>query len=770
MKNRKKNFIAACLLLLVSVSASLAQTGSVRGFVYEKESGEPVIFTNVVLEGTTYGIATDVNGYYNITKLPTGDYTLRVSYIGFDTVRVNIKVGNGQIVNQNAYLKKQDIRLGTVVISQEALKKTTEVDVAVETITPKQIKHIPTIGGEPDIAQYLQILPGVVFTGDQGGQLYIRGGTPIQNVVLLDGMVVYNPFHSIGLFSVFDTDILRNVDVYTGGFPADYGGRISSVMDITTRDGNKSNISGKVSAGTFNSKALIEGPIVKSKTENGGSSSFIFSAKNSYLKESSKLLYTYIDTGGLPYNFTDLYGKVSLNSSNGSKLNLFGFNFRDKVNYQFVSDLDWKASGFGSNFILIPGASPTLISGHVSYSDYGISLAEADAKPRTSEINGFNLGLNFTYYPGKDEIKYGVDVLGFKTDFNFTNSVGRKIEQQQNTTELAGFVRYKIAREKFLLEPSFRAHYYASLSTFSPEPRLGGKYMVSDKLRLKFAGGFYSQNLISATSDRDVVNLFYGFLSGPDNLQKTFDGKDVKHNLQKARHLIAGFEYDLGEHLDLNVEGYVKDFNQLTNLNRNKVFDDDGDNADKPDALKKDFIIERGKAYGVDFLVKYDFKRMYIWAVYSLGKVTRHDDVQSYSPHFDRRHNVNLVASYTFGKKLNYEANARWNLGSGFPFTQTGGFFPKQNFQDGINTDYVSSNEELGIYYGELNGGRLPYYHRLDVTVKRKFYIGERAEMEMILGVTNAYNRENIFYFDRVRYERVNQLPFMPSFGLNMSF
>lgn len=219
MKNRKKNFIAACLLLLVSVSASLAQTGSVRGFVYEKESGEPVIFTNVVLEGTTYGIATDVNGYYNITKLPTGDYTLRVSYIGFDTVRVNIKVGNGQIVNQNAYLKKQDIRLGTVVISQEALKKTTEVDVAVETITPKQIKHIPTIGGEPDIAQYLQILPGVVFTGDQGGQLYIRGGTPIQNVVLLDGMVVYNPFHSIGLFSVFDTDILRNVDVYTGAFP-----------------------------------------------------------------------------------------------------------------------------------------------------------------------------------------------------------------------------------------------------------------------------------------------------------------------------------------------------------------------------------------------------------------------------------------------------------------------------------------------------------------------------------------------------------------------
>src|SRR5204862_2356678 len=127
----------------------------------------------------------------------------------------------------------------------------------------KELKLVPSVGGDPDLAQYLQIIPGVIFTGDQGGQLYIRGGTPIQNLVLLDGMVIYNPFHSIGLFSVLDPDIIRGADVYTGGFNADYGGRISSIMDITTRDGNKKRLSGKVSATTFTSKLIFEGPMKK---------------------------------------------------------------------------------------------------------------------------------------------------------------------------------------------------------------------------------------------------------------------------------------------------------------------------------------------------------------------------------------------------------------------------------------------------------------------------------------------------------------------------
>ena len=210
------------------------------------------------------------------------------------------------------------------------------------TATPKDMARVVAIGGEPDFAQYLQTTPGVVTTGDQGGQMYIRGGSPIQNKVLLDGMTIYNPFHSIGFFSVFDTDIMRSADIYTGGFSAMYGGRISSIMDITTIDGNKKRHTGKISVNPFGSKLKLEGPIKKLNEANDNStSSYIFSGKTSYLEQSSKTFYNYIDTNGLTFNFTDLYGKISVNGLTGSKFNLFGFSKNFVIYKKNFSEKNW---------------------------------------------------------------------------------------------------------------------------------------------------------------------------------------------------------------------------------------------------------------------------------------------------------------------------------------------------------------------------------------------------------------------------------------------
>jgi len=766
----KKYSIIFIFIFCIASQFVHAQTGSVRGFVYDKETGEPCIFTNVYLKGTKYGAATDVDGYFNMTRIKPGAYVLAVSYLGYDSLSVSIKIEADRIITKKLYIKKSAIMLEESVVSAERQEMKTEIRTSIVKVTPKEIKQIPTVGSEPDLAQYLQVLPGVIFTGDQGGQLYIRGGPPIQNKVLLDGMVIYNPFHSIGLFSVFDSDILRNADIYTGGFGAEFGGRISSIMDIATRDGNKRRQTGKISTSTFGSKLLIEGPLQKAKENSDGSISYILSGKTSYLEQSSKYLYTYIDTGGLPFNFTDLYAKVSFNAKNGSKANFFGFNFSDRVRYQAVSDLNWNSYGIGSNFLVVPTGSPVLIKANMSYSKYLITLEEYDQYPRQSAINGFNFGLTFVYFLGKNELNYGLETLGFKTDFNFYNYVGRHLSQEENTTELAGFIKYKQTIGKLLLEPGFRIQWYASLSAVSPEPRLGLKYNLTDKLRLKFAGGLYSQNLIAANSDRDVVNLFYGFLSGSEDLPKEFDGKTVKTKLQKSQHAIFGFEYDLTNKINVNVESYIKDNIQLSNINRNKIYEDNADNADKPDYLKKDYIIETGSAYGVDFLLKYDYKRTYFWAVYSLGYVTRYDGTMDYYPHFDRRHNVNLVASRIFGADMNWEFSTRWNLGSGFPFTQTLGFYEQVPFEDGISTDYTYINGVLGVIYAGLNEGRLPYYHRLDMTVKRKFYLSTNSVLEATVSVTNIYNRSNIFYFDRIKHERVDQLPFMPSAGLSLTF
>ena len=768
--NLKNTLLFILSVVLFFSSSVFSQTASIKGFITEDATGEPVIFTSVYLKGTQLGSVTDVNGYYVISKIPPGDYTLIITYLGFDSILKSVSLKAGDIISENLKLVKSNISLKEINVSAEKEDLKTETKTSVVKITPKQISQIPSIGGQPDLAQYLQVLPGVIFTGDQGGQLYIRGGSPIQNKVLLDGMVVYNPFHSIGLFSVFDTDILRNADIYTGGFGAEYGDRISSVMDISTRDGNKKRFAGKTSFSPFGAKILLEGPLQREKVSGGGSTSFIFSAKNSYLKQSSKMFYKYIDTTGLPFNYTDLYGKISMNGANGNKLNFYGFNFNDKVNYKAISDFNWKTYGVGSNFILVPSNSSVLFQGNFAYSDYKIALEEANKDPRTSEISGFNMGLNFTYFLGKNEARWGIEMLGFKTIFNYFNSVNRVIDINDNTTELAAFFKYKWTLGKLLLEPSFRMQYYASLQTMMPEPRLALKFNLSKKVRLKFAGGMYSQNFISANSDRDVVNLFYGFLSGPENLQEQFNDKDVKNKLQLADHLILGVEFDPAKHLTVNVEGYYKYFPQLTNLNRNKIFDDNVANTDKPDYLKKDFIIETGDAEGFDVSVKYEFSRLYIWGVYSLGYIHRNDGIISYLPHYDRRHNINIVTSYNFGKNYDWGLDIRWNLGSGFPFTLTQGYYENLTFTGGINTDYTTNNGDLGIIYSDLNGGRLPYYHRLDMTIKKHFELGEYTNLDAIFSVTNVYDRKNIFYQDRITHERVNQLPVMPSIGINFSF
>ncbi|MCH8903395.1 MAG: carboxypeptidase-like regulatory domain-containing protein [Bacteroidetes bacterium] len=747
-----------CLLLLLFSQFAWSQSATVRGFVYDKDNGEPLIFINVFLEGTTIGAVTDVNGYYTVTNIPTGTYVLMATYLGYDTAKVEITLKKNQIITRKLFIGESAIELRIVDINAERQESRTEIKISTTKITPREIKKIPSVGGEADLAQYLQVLPGIVFTGEQGGQLYVRGGSPIQNKILLDGMIIYSPFHSIGLFSVFETDIIRNVDVYTGGFNAEHGGRISAIIDITTKDGNKKRMAGKFATNPFLSKFLLEGPIRK-LTKDGASSSYIITAKQSYLDQSSKVIYPYIDSAGLPFSFTDLYGKLSLHADNGSKVNFFGFSFNDHVNFEGVSKLDWNSRGFGTNYVLIPPGSSVLMQGIFAFSNYLVTLQEADGKPRLSSINSFDLGMSFTYYKQDQELKYGIDVLGYRTDFQFFNQLGIKIEQQQNTTELAGYLKYRRIIDKLIIEPSLRLHYYASLENFSPEPRIGLKYNATEKMRLKFAGGLYSQNLISATSDRDVVNLFVGFLSGPDFDLEDINGEITFHKLQKSIHAIGGVEYDLGKHFDLNFEFYYKYYPQLINLNRNKLFFTD-----------PDFAIETGVAKGADLLLKYDHKQVYFWFTYSLGYVTRNDGNIIYPPHYDRRHNMNLVTSYIFGDAKTWEISARWNFGSGFPFTQTQAFYELIDFTDGINTDLTNTNGQLGIIYGQLNNGRLPHYHRLDISLKKTVAITMNSELEITAGVTNAYNRENIFYFDRIEYERVNQLPILPSLGLNLTF
>lgn len=782
------------IALVLSLNVFSQKNATIRGVIRDAGTGDPVSFCNVLLEGTNIGASADMNGIFVLSKVPLGTYTMIFSYVGYESYKEEVTLSvAGEIASPNIKLAEQSTELGPAIVDGGigGMNDKNNPIPSLIIVGKKEIDIVPTTGGGSDIVSFFQTVPGVVSTGDQGGQLYVRGGAPIQNRVLLDGMTIYNPFHSIGFFSVFDTDIIRNTKIYTGGYPSDYGGRISSVMDITTRDGNKKEFEGKISATPFGAKLLLEGPLKKTpENGKGGSISYLFSGKTSYLAQTSKVLYTYVDTAGLPFNFTDLFGKITFDGESGSKFSIFGFNFVDSVKYQAINNLKWSSWGVGGNFVMVPQGSPVIMTGKFSVSNYLIELKDQTNPTRYSEVGGFNFGFDFKYYLEKDEVRYGIEVVGYKTDFQTTNSVQRKIQQQENTTELAGYFSYKMTRGRLLIEPGVRLHYYATLKNFSPEPRLDMLFNATEKLRFKMATGIYSQNLISANSDRDVVNLFYGFLSGSSNLPNSYtadNGEEVqiKHYLQKATHFIFGTEYSITENLSINIEGYLKIFSQLTNVNRNKIYDDNLDFIDKPDELKKDYVIETGDAKGVDMVLKYTSERNYFWFTYSLGKVKRWDGFQEYAPIWDRRHNMNLVAMRKLGKDATWEISARWNYGSALPFTQTAGFYAN-NALTSINGNYANQNpDDIAVLYGALNNGRMSDYHRLDLSAKKTIEFKKiiksedpnkkdkeiiKSTMEIIFSVTNTYNRENIFYVDRVSNEKVYQLPIIPAVGFSWAF
>ncbi|GAA4448301.1 TonB-dependent receptor [Rurimicrobium arvi] len=780
---RKILSIATIATLSVShyAVAQSGATGIIKGFVYERATGEPLSFSNIFVQGSKLGAQSDENGYFTISQLPAGTYTLMTTSFGYDTVFTTIKLAAGDVESKKIYLTNKGLELKAVNVSGRKIQKMTRVNIGTTTITPKEIKLLPSSGGEPDIAQFLQVTPGVTFTGDQGGQLYIRGGSPAQTGILLDGVTIYNPFHSIGLYSVFETDAIRSADVITAGFNATYGNRSSAILDIHTKDGNNQRLSGVLSASPIMVRGMLEGPLAKQKSDDGSSSTFLLSVKHSYLDQSSKALYSGLGDefkNGLPYSFTDAYGKVTFSGGNGSKLNLFGFNFNDKASVlnsagAANATFNWKSYGGGTTFVVSPAGSSSLINGKFAYSKYSIDANEVNFSPRSSSISSFEAGINFTYFfPKYSTLNYGIEVGGQNTKLDYTNSIGATTNfDRNNTTASAFFVYKKIFDQRFILEPSVRLQYYSSQNKFSPEPRLNMKFNVNSNLRFKAAAGLYSQNIVGLKSDRDVVNYFTGFVLSPDQKIMNTDREYTATNLERAQHAVAGVEFDV-KNLEFNIEPWYKNFSQIIQLNRTK-----GVNP----INTGDFQADHGKAAGIDFSVKYTVGRIYLWGVVSYQKITyttrleNYDTTyttQAYPPPFDRRVNVNLVGAYTAGKKKDWEISARFNFGSPFPFTQTQGFNEQVNITgNGLASNPVTQNGSINtIYSTTINGGRLTDYHRLDLSVKKIFKVGRYSSIESTVAVTNVYDRNNIFYVNRLDNKVYYQLPVFPSMNLSWRF
>ncbi|MCS7298231.1 MAG: TonB-dependent receptor [Bacteroidia bacterium] len=746
--------------------------GVIRGSVLDNE-GEPVVGAQVVLFPLQRGTLTNTEGLFSITGISYGRYRLRVTAIGIDTLWQEVEVSARRpVVTLKLQATVSSIDIETVEII-ESLNPSridpTRITISVTPISPRQIFQLPSFG-VPDVAQYLQVIPGVVFTGDQGGQLYIRGGTPIQNLTLLDGAIIYSPFHTLALFSVFETDILRQVNVYSAGFGAEYGGRISSVIDLRTRAGDFDRFGGRLYTTPFVSGGLLEGPLPLLKN-----ASWIASAREGHIQPVVPRLYPYL-RDSLPFQFQDVYGKLTFGRG-PDQFNLWGFRQTDEVDLGRDGRNRWTQWGGGLNFSNLPSATRVRITGNLAYTRFSNSFeTPGELLPRYSEIGGFNGGFTFSYLFNADELSYSVDVRGFSTDFLFTNALGFITQQRQSNTEFAGWIKYQKTfrqaeqdeqgelrfRTLAVIEPSVRLHFYNTYSYLSVEPRLRAKYSAP-RWSLQAAIGRYVQNWVAAVSDRDVVILFQGFLTAPELAAN----QQLSHPLQEAYHVSAGTEYQLGNML-VSAEGWYKRFTQLTIINRERLFPED-----------PPFLTEVGYAQGLDLSLRYQSRHWSVYATYSYQYNRRNDFRIEYFPLWDRRHTANLVSTYRWGgwlrtsrlSEMRRELSLRWTLGSGLPFTQTLGFFEKLLFFQGSQSPYVTAQGQLALLLSPAyNAARLPPYHRLDITFKQRWRLDSDFIIEGNITLLNLYNRPNLFYIDRISARRYNQLPFLPSIGITGSW
>jgi hypothetical protein len=406
--------VLAILIFICTVNQiSAQQTGTIRGLVTDSTSGEVLAFANVFIKEINSGAITNNRGYFIITSLATHkNYTVRVSYMGYTTKTALVKVLDNQVVDVNIKLSPTSIELQTIEKVASRIDKTKDTDVGMHRITIQDLEKIPK-GVETDLIRSLQYLPGVQSVGDVSSRYYVRGGTSCQNLVLLDGVALYNPFHAFGLFSVIDPEMINNAEFYKAGFPPEYGGRISSILKITTKEGNKNSFGGSGSLSFLTFKGSFEGPIPHG--------SFILTGRKSH---SNEILKKFLNNENIPFNFWDVSFRVNYQNNDrkffdNSKFTVHGFFSGDRLenNDPLKEDFYWTNSLLGFKRFQVYSAP--------LYSELSVSSSRfvAELNPRLSSVRAmkntvedFSMRIDFTYiYDSRDELSVGSQITGIKT-------------------------------------------------------------------------------------------------------------------------------------------------------------------------------------------------------------------------------------------------------------------------------------------------------------------------------------------------------------------
>jgi len=804
------------IIFLLFLSASRLFSQSINGFVREESSGEPISYANVFLSNTAFGAATSRDGYFVITDVPKGEYEFNVSMIGYSVYKEKINVSDTSSLRLEVRLKEEVIETSEILVTAERQKFERMIESSQISLDLREINSVPAFI-EPDIFRTLQMLPGVQTSSDFSSALYVRGSTPDQNLIMLDGIAIYNPYHLGGIFSTFNTDAIKEADFHAGGFPSRYGGRMGAILNIINREGNTNKVTGMANISLISSKALLEGPIPAWKGMKG---SWMISGRRTYFDKVIDALQIPIgqrvDGSDIyfqfPYYFYDYQIKANIDINQDHRLTYsrfygddvldYGYNESDtysnsdvsvKQDFDFGIDWPWgnKTNGLTWRWIVSPEIiAKTFISNSRYRFNFNFGFDQRDTYTYSDstvvvfqniDYNIFDIITDNTIETEitwkateKHEVKGGLQIKD--VDYDLGINIGLETQDtsfsfiplslNNNTREISVFIQDKWNySETFKLQLGIRGTDYNLHDRFYLDPRIGMKYHYSPDIAFKLNWGIYHQFLTTANNQDENLRLVELWLGIPED-------KDAS----VSQHLISGIEYMSPKNIFYRLELYNKTFDNLLTVKQDNPNTVEGNSTD---STLNEFWDTKGNSWGVEFLIKKSSGRLNGWVGYTYAEANYYNEPSGWHhPNFDRTHTLNIILNYDLTPEI--QTNFGLTGSSGNPYTKILGRV--YDWQQNLDSETYWYPVDSYII-GEKNTERYDKYFRVDIGMTRKkgnlFGLNYDTYWQ-VMNVTRHLNvlsyayrtKTDPFTGNRIGVERraVPMFPLIVTFGIKFDF
>ena len=693
-----------------------AQSGIISGFISDSSSAEALIGANVILQETGQGMATDINGYYIIQDITPGDYVLMVSYVGFKLKKEKLKISDGQSIKLDISLSEDVVELTQIEVTAEQIQRKSNIQPSKINLSPRMMKAAPALA-EPDLFRTIQALPGVLTTSEFSTGLVIRGGNTDQNLILLDGVTVYNPSHLGGIFSNFIVDGVKEAELIKGAYNAEYGGRLSAVLNIISREGNQKKFEGKANLSLLSAQATIEGPFYKG--------AWVFSGRRTYFDK----IFQNVPTIP-PYYFYDIQSHIYTDLTSKDRLSLSFYNGVDDLLFDtFGLTGRWGNRTVSAQYRRVFSEKLIgnfLYANSLFFTEFG--LGGSNGLVSDNQIDDATVAANFSWFKSSEStLKFGAQMktLGFL----YTNSFNDSLQFEINTKpkEFANYMKLKYsASKRLILEPGLRINLYDVYSdSIFPDLRFGMKYLLNDNRYLNFSVGNYHQFIATFQDDYNP------------NILDQWIAVDNSVSPAKSSQIVLGYEEYIKDLYKIQVEGYYKDIKNLFTFEESRATTDEAIS----DSVLSDIVTPSdGYAYGLELFAQKMSGRLSGWLAYTFSVSRKsmnsifYEKEEEYYNSWDRTHSFSALGNYIFNNK--WDMNWKLSLQSGQAYTPIIGYY-NQILPEGPDEVYRTIP-------GTRNSARYSPYSRLDLGIvyHTKLF---GSKMDIYVQVINVLNRKNIF-------------------------